>query len=148
MRKEKYCSLYWLPMLLTVLFVLPAAEWAQTGSGDGTSLNRFEGNWKGICADGKPFVLLTLRHEAGAMTGTLEIANMQGSEGQCESVTDPPSKDHAMHVSDSRVNGKALTFNGSANAKFEMTTAGPNSARLKFLGTPVEENPWTLERVK
>lgn len=144
-QKLRNCTLLWLSLLILV-FVVPVA--AQTASSDGASGSRFVGEWKGTCADGKPFVLLTLRQEEGAITGNVEIANMQGAEGQCESVTDPPSKEHAMAISDAHLTVKVLTFNGPRDTKFEMTTTGANSARLKFLGTPVEDNPWTLERVK
>ena len=53
-----------------------------------------------------------------------------------------------MKISDAQLRGTVLAFKGSPPAEFEMTVIGPESAQLKFLGTPVEDKPWELKRAK
>lgn len=47
-----------------------------------------------------------------------------------------------------QLRGTVLAFKGSQRAEFEMTLVGTEGARLKFLGTPVEDKPWELKRAK
>lgn len=108
----------------------------------------FAGTWKGVCADGKEFVVLTLNWDGAGLGGTIRLANMQGEDGQCATVVDPPSPEHAMKISDVQLRGKVLGFKGSEHAEFEMSLAGEESARLKFLGTPVEDKPWELKKAR
>jgi len=115
---------------------------------NGASLARFAGTWKGICADGKEFVVLTLKEAGSAIGGTVSLGNFQGPEGQCASVVDPPSDGHAMQVSDAHLQGEVLAFKGARGSQFEMTVVSAEGARLKFLGTPVEQRPWDLKRAK
>jgi len=136
------------PFLLAVFFVQPARQLAQESRRDDSSLRSFVGTWKGVCADGKEFVVLTLNQNGAGIEGTVSLANMQGEGGQCATVVNPPSEEHAMKVSDAQLRGTALAFKGSPRAEFEMTIAGSEGARLKFLGTPVEDKPWELKRVK
>jgi hypothetical protein len=138
-----------LPLLLfTALLSQPPRLLAQQPGGDAASFRRFAGVWKGVCADGKDFVVLTLRPSGADLSGTVSIANMHGEDGQCATVIEPPTEEHAMKVSGVRLRGDVLAFQGSANAGFEMTTTGSDGARLKFLGTPVEDKPWELKRVR
>jgi len=53
-----------------------------------------------------------------------------------------------MKVSDARLRGTVLAFKGSQRVEFEMTLVSAEEARLKFLGTPVEDKPWELKRAK
>lgn len=112
----------------------------------------FAGTWKGECADGKDFVIVTLvqnEAEAGQLEGTIRLANMRGGDdGRCQIVVDPPSEKHALKITGARVQGSTLTFQGSKRMEFEMTVDGAEKARLKFLGTASEENPWALKRTK
>jgi hypothetical protein len=134
-------------LLFAVLLLLqPQAQMAQDKIGQG-ALQPFVGTWKGVCADGKPFVLLTLSVAGSEATGTISIANMKGEEGQCVAVVDPPSPDHAMKITDAHVRAQTLVFKGSQGAQFDMTLVGSDGARLKFLDTPVEDTPWKLVRV-
>jgi len=135
-------------LLLSVCLLEPAKQWAQERGQDGSSLKPFAGTWKGTCADGKEFVVLTLNWDGTGLGGTIRLANMHGDGGQCATVVDPPSPEHAMKISDVQLRGKALGFRGSANAEFEMTLAGADRARLKFMGTPVEDNPWELKKAQ
>jgi hypothetical protein len=137
-----------LSVFLTVFFVLPTRQIAQERGRDGTSLTSFLGTWKGVCADGKEFVVLTLNQSGTDIGGTVSLANMQGEDGQCATVVDPPSGEHAMKVRDAQLRGTVLAFKGSQHAGFEMSLAGTEGVRLKFLGTPVEDKPWELKRAK
>ena len=111
-------------------------------------MSSFIGTWKGVCADGKEFVILTLNQNGADIGGTISLANMTGEDGQCAMVVNPPSPEHAMRISDARLEGTVLAFKGSPRAEFEMTVSGPEGARLKFLGTPVEDKPWDLKKAK
>lgn len=113
------------------------------------SLKPFLGLWKGVCADGKDFVIVALEQgDDGALGGTIRIANMRGGEdGQCTTVVDPPSEKHALKVSGGKIIGPALRFQGAKRLEFEMTVLDAGTAKLIFVGTASEENPWKLERV-
>jgi hypothetical protein len=135
------------PVLLALL--IPAISGAAQTKPDAISLASFAGTWKGICSHGnKEFVVLTLNPSGAELTGNISIANMHGEGGQCEFVIDPPSPEHAMKISDAQLQGAALAFKGGEHAQFEMTITGPDSAKLKFIGTPVEKQPWELKRSK
>jgi hypothetical protein len=137
-----------LPLLMAVFFGQPSPQMAQEGGREGASLKSFAGTWRGICADSKEFVVLTISQNGADLEGTVRLANMQGEDGQCSTVVDPPSAEHAMKISDARLRGTVLAFKGSQHAEFEMTLVGADGARLKFLGTPVEDTPWELKRAK
>ena len=109
---------------------------------------RFVGTWKGICADGAEFIVLKLSRDGNELAGTVTIANMNGGNGQCEAVNDPPTDEHAMKIRDVQIAGEDLAFKGSGQSSFEMSLVSHDEARLKFLGTPVEGNPWKLKRAK
>ena len=106
------------------------------------------GTWKGTCGDGAEFLVLKLSQSGNEMAGTVSIANMNGPNGRCASVIDPPSDEHAMKIHDVQLREKALAFKGAGQTAFEMSVTGDDEATLKFLGTPVENNPWKLKRAK
>src|SRR5262245_9700540 len=127
------------------LLMQPPAQIAQDRKQQETA-QPFAGSWLGMCADGKPFVLLTLRVNGNEVTGTISLANIKGDEGQCAVVVDAPSPDHAMKITDGQMKAKVLAFKGSERLQFEMILLGTDGAQLKFMGTPVEYNPWKLTR--
>jgi hypothetical protein len=90
---------------------------------------------------------VTLKPDGDALAGSVMIGNFGGPEGQCVEVKDAPSPKHAMTISNARIDGSGnLTFQGSGNARFEMDLQGSAKAGLKMPGTPVEENPWQLDK--
>lgn len=137
-----------LQFLMAAFFVTLLPQMAQERGPDRVTVSSFVGTWKGICADGKEFVILTLSQNGADIGGTVSLANMQGDEGQCATVVDPPSPEHAMKIRDAQLRGTVLAFKGSQHAEFEMTIAGTESARLKFLRTPVEDQPWELKKTR
>ena len=147
MTSKTLASTISLLLCLTFLFLhaaLPAAE--ETSGGD--SFKPFIGTWKGICADGAEFIVLKLGPGGNELAGTVSIANMSGPKGQCGAVIDAPTDEHAMKLHDVQLQGKSLAFKGAGQTAFEMNVVGDDDARLKFLGTPVEGNPWKLKRAK
>ena len=98
--------------------------------------------------DGKEFVVLTVNLDGRDTVGTVSLANMEGQDGQCAAVVNPPNKDHATKISDAQLRGNALAFKGSQYTAFEMTVVGNTAARLKFMDTPVEGNPWQLTKTE
>jgi hypothetical protein len=132
---------------VTALLLQPAQPVAQQAGG-GASLKPFVGTWKGTCADGAEFVVLKLSQSGNEVAGTVSIANMNGANGKCAEVIDPPTEEHAMKVHDAQPRENALAFKGAGQTAFEMSVVGDDEATLKFLGTPVESNPWKLKRTK
>ena len=132
---------------VTAFLLLPALNVAQQGGGS-TTLKSFVGTWKGTCADGAEFLVLKLSQSGNEMAGTVSIANMNGANGRCAGVIDPPTEEHAMKIHDAQLREKALAFKGAGQTAFEMSVVDDDDATLKFLGTPVENNPWKLKRSK
>jgi hypothetical protein len=117
-------------------------------SGSSASLKPFVGTWKGTCADGAEFVVLKVTQSGNELASTVSIANMNGANGQCAAVMDPPTEEHAMKIHDIQLREKALAFKAAGQTALEMSVIGDGAAALKFLGTPVESNPWKLKRTK
>jgi hypothetical protein len=138
-----------LPVFLAFSCVTPLLSQAERRD-TGGSVKRFVGTWKGVCADGKDFVVLTLTQTGGAsLEGSIRLANMRGGDdGACATVVDPPSERHALTVTDAKLNGSILTFRGSKRMEFEMSVEAGDNAALKFIGTASEDNPWKLKRTK
>lgn len=132
---------------VTALLVHPPLQVARQAVGS-ASLKPFVGIWKGTCADGAEYVVLKLSQCGNEIAGTVSIANMNGPNGKCASVIDPPTAEHAMKIHDVQLREKALMFKGTGKTTFEMSVVGDDEATLKFLGTPVESNPWKLKRMK
>lgn len=146
MTTTTFASRIFLFLSLSVLLLIPTLQVAQQGD-SGASTKAFVGVWKGTCADGGEFVVLKLSQRGDSIAGTISIANMSGPKGRCGSVIDPPTDEHAMQIHDVQLQRKDLAFKGAGKTAFEMDAVG-DDARLKFLGTPVESNPWKLKRVK
>lgn len=144
-RKARNVTLASLAGFAMLGFFVPRPQCAQEIDGKGTR-TAFLGTWKATCQDGNPFALLTIQKKQSELTGTISIGNMNGANGQCVAVLDPPSPDHAMTISDARIQGKTLTFQGSAKAHFEMLLESSIKASLKFFGTPAEASPWQLTK--
>ncbi len=49
-----------------------------------------------------------------------------------------------MKIDGAKVQGNVFSFQGSQKARFETSLAGTETARLKFMNTPVEDTPWQL----
>jgi hypothetical protein len=136
-------------LALSCVTLLPSQQRPSTGAGSG-SVGPFVGTWKGVCADGKDFVILTFTQVEGAsLEGTIRLANMRGGDdGACATVVDPPSEKHALTFTDTKLSGLTITFKGSTRTEFEMSVQTADNARLKFIGTASGDNPWKLERTK
>lgn len=132
---------------VTAFLLHPALHVAQQAEGSAL-LKSFVGTWTGTCADGAEFLVLKLSQSGNEMAGTVSIANMNGPNGKCAAVIDPPTEEHAMKIHDAQLREKALAFKGAGQTTFEMSVVGDHEATLKFLGTPVENNPWMLKRTK
>jgi hypothetical protein len=132
---------------VTAFLFHPTVQAAKQAGGS-AALKPFVGIWKGTCADGAEFIVMKLNQSGNEMVGTVSIANMSGPNGKCVSVTDPPTEEHAMKIHDAQLREKALRFKGAGQTAFEMSVVGDDEATLKFLGTPVESNPWKLKRMK
>jgi hypothetical protein len=132
---------------VTILLFHPTLQVAQQIEGN-ASLKPFAGIWKGTCADGAVYVVLKMSQSGNEMVGTVSIANMSGPDGRCVAVTDPPTDEHAMKIHDVQLRERALMFKGTGQTAFEMSVISDDEATLKFLGTPVESNPWKLKRMK
>jgi hypothetical protein len=84
---------------VAALLLHPPLQVAQQSDGS-ASLKSFVGTWKGTCADGAEFVVLKLNQSGNEMAGTVSIANMNGADGQCAAVMDPPTDEHVMKIHD------------------------------------------------
>jgi hypothetical protein len=147
MTNSKLATKITLFLVMTGFLLHPALQVAQQSDGS-ASTTPFVGTWKGTCADGAEFLVLKLSQSGNEVAGTVSIANMNGGEGQCEAVIDPPADEHAMKIHDVQLQAKTLAFKGSGRTAFEMSVVSDEEARLKLLGTPVENHPWKLKRVK
>jgi len=135
-------------LFATTLLPQPEQLIAQDTRNSSSLMKQFIGTWKGICADGEEFINLKFGPSENDASGTVSIANMGGADGQCATVNDPPTDEHAMKLHDIQLHGKTLAFKGSGQTAFEMSIVSDDEATLKFLGTPVENRPWKLKRVK
>jgi hypothetical protein len=129
---------------------LLSQERRSAGSDGGGSWKPFLGTWKGVCADGKDFVIVAFTQGGGgSLEGTVRLANMRGGDdGHCATVVDPPSDKHALIVTDAKLSGSTLAFRGSKRMEFEMSVQTADDALLKFIGTASEDNPWKLRRAR
>lgn len=143
--KGRYLKLLGIPGLAMLAVLVPRMQFAQQ-TGEKDARNAFVGTWEATCQDGNPFAVVTIQKKGNELTGTISIGNMNGANGQCVAVLDPPSPDHAMTIRDARIEGKMLTFEGSAKAHFEMSLKSSSNASLKFFGTPAETSPWQLKK--
>jgi len=67
------------PMLLCVLLIAisaPLLRAQSDASGPPNAGAAFAGMWKGVCQDGKAFILLTLRSTSNQIEGTISLGNV------------------------------------------------------------------------
>jgi hypothetical protein len=146
MAAKTFAGSFSLSVLMTGLLAQSPPQPVPERDRNGAALKQFVGTWKGFCADGKEFVVLILKRAGTGLGGTVSIGNFEGPEGQCTKVADGPSEEHAMKVTDVQLQSAVLRFKGTRSAEFEMDIVDTQVARLKFLGTPVENNPWELKK--
>ena len=139
---------------LLPLHLLANSEQANTQSAKtNDALLKYAGTWEGKCQDGRTFVVLALRAEGDQLAGTVSIGNMHGDdEGACMLVTAPPVPEHAMKIGETVAHNDVLSFAGSQSGdhkpvRFEFKEIDQNKADLRLLNTPVEQHPWSLQRV-
>jgi hypothetical protein len=122
-------------------------QYGQEKAKNAAGLKPFAGTWKGICADGKEFVVLSLRVDDGGMlAGEISLANFTGEEGQCGKVVNPPSPQYAKKIAAASIENKVVSFRTASSMEFEMALEDAQAAKVRFLGTPVEDRPWRLAR--
>lgn len=96
----------------------------------------FAGTWKGVCQDGKPFVLITLRFVANKVEGTISLGDIHlgnpatNGAGTCTATT-PANAEHSMPILSAMVDGKRLVFD-SRGPQLEMILTGETTAQLRF----------------
>ena len=142
------------PILLCVLLIAISAPllWAQSdASGPSNAGAAFAGMWKGVCQDGKPFILLTLRSTSNEIEGTMSLGNVSLGDsagnkvGSC-TATDPASRDHSTSIKDVVVDGQKLTFESSRGPQVEITLTSRDTAKLRFPGTPMEDASFEIHK--
>ncbi|HEY1966058.1 MAG TPA: hypothetical protein VGG59_14050 [Acidobacteriaceae bacterium] len=135
--------------LLTLMFCLCGIAITllsgQTSKGSDASSNAaFAGTWKGTCQDGKALVLVSLRRRSGKVDGDISIGNVkfgasaEGSAPPC-TATDQASSDHTKAIVNAAMESGKLTFETPQGSQFEMILTGPNTAKIRFRGTNVED---------
>lgn len=133
-------------VLLIGLFV-PILRAQSEASNSGAT---FAGTWKGVCQDGKPFALLTLRSVAKGMEGTISLGNTvfghpSGKNGTC-TVTDPANQEHSMAIKKAVIEGQKLTFETSSGQQVEMILANDNTARLEVMDSPMQDAVFEIHK--
>lgn len=144
---------------ILALAVFPALSFspmqltAQSNAANDT-MQKYSGRWESKCQDGRTFVVVDLLAEGSQLNGTVSIGNMHGdNEGACMLVTAPPTPDHALKIGEATMHNGILDFSASQPTvskalHFEFKQTGPEKADLKLLGTPVEQHPWPMEKVR
>jgi hypothetical protein len=141
------------PLLVCVLWIAATGPLLQAQS-NGSSANGgalFAGTWKGVCQDGKAFILLELRSTANKIEGSMSLGNVSLADsgankgGSC-TVTDPASPDHSAPIKDAVVDGQKLTFESSRGQQVEVILTSQDTARLKFPGTPMEQTSFEIHK--
>ena len=126
---------------------------AQTNASN-DALMKYAGRWESKCQDGRTFVVVDLRPDGNEINGSVSIGNMHGDdEGACMLVTAPPVPEHALKIGQASLHNGVLDFTASQATSgkplhFEFKQSGQDKADLKLLGTPVEQHPWPLEKVR
>jgi hypothetical protein len=64
-------------IVVAVALLTAASTLLAQNSGTGDTLSSFAGTWRGICQDGNPFVILSIRVSEKDLAGDVSIANMQ-----------------------------------------------------------------------
>jgi hypothetical protein len=139
------------PLLVCVLLIAASGPLlqAQCNGSNGGAL--FAGTWKGVCQDGKAFILLELRSTANKIEGSMSLGNVSLADsgankgGSC-TVTDPASPDHSASIKDAVVDGRKLTFESSRGQQVEVILTSQDAAKLKFPGTPMERTSFEIHK--
>jgi hypothetical protein len=142
------------PMLLCVLLFAisgPLLRAQSDASGPSNAGAAFTGMWKGVCQDGKAFILLTLRSTSNEIEGTISLGNVSfaepaGNKGGSCTATDPASRDHSMSIKDAVVDGQKLTFAASRGPQVEIILTSRDTANLRFPGIPMEEASFEIHK--
>jgi hypothetical protein len=142
------------PMLLCVLLITTSAPLLRAQSdASHTSDTRaeFSGMWRGVCQDGKAFILLTLRSASNQIDGTVSLGNVTlgqsaGNNGGTCTATDPASRDHSTSIKNAVVDGQKLSFESSRGPQVEMILTSRDTARLRFPGTPMEHASFEIHK--
>lgn len=139
--------------LFPLLSFSPQQSVAQNDASKDT-IQKYTGRWESKCQDGRTFVVVDLRAEGSQVNGTVSIGNMHGdNEGGCMLVTAPPTPEHALKISEAAMHNGTLDFSASQSTAtksihFEFKQTAQDKANLKLLGTPVEQHPWPMEKVR
>jgi hypothetical protein len=142
------------PMLLCVLLIAISAPLLRAQSdvsGPPNAGAAFAGMWKGVCQDGKAFILLTLRSTSNQIEGTISLGNVSlddsaGNKGGTCTATDPASRDHSTSIKDVVVDGQKLTFESTKGPQVEIILTSRDTAKLRFPGTPMEEASFEIHK--
>ena len=111
----------------------------------------FAGTWKGVCRDGKPFALITLRFAANKVEGTVSLGNVDlgsptpNGAGTC-TARDPATADHSMPVLRTMIAGNRLILD-SRGPELEMILTGEGTAQLKFPSESMAASYFEIRRV-
>ena len=96
----------------------------------------FAGTWKGVCQDGKAFVLITLHFVANRVEGTLSLGNVNlgspgaNGAGTC-TATEPATAEHSLPILRTMIAGNRLILD-SRGPELEMILTGESTAQLRF----------------
>lgn len=143
------------PLLICVLLiaVLGPLLQAQTNASRPSNAGpAFAGMWRGVCQDGKAFVLLTLKSTSNEIEGTISLGNVslgssaENKSGTC-TATDPASPDHSASIKDAVVVGQKLTFQSSRGPRVEIILTSRDTAKLSFPGTPMEDASFEIHKM-
>ena len=96
----------------------------------------FAGTWKGVCKDGKTFVLITLRFDGDKVEGTLSLGSINlgnpgaNGAGTC-TVTEPAVAEHSVPILRTMVAGNRMILD-SSGPELQMVLTGESTAQLRF----------------
>ncbi len=125
--------------ILATCLLVPVLLAQSNASGLNKNQAEFAGTWKGVCQDGKAFILLALRPGSSGLEGTVSLGNFSfgdpdGSKGTC-TVADAADPKHSKVIHDASVEGQKLTFD-TFSGRVAMELTGEQTAKLWLLGTP------------
>jgi hypothetical protein len=111
----------------------------------------FAGIWKGVCQEGKAFILLDLKFVSNKIEGSVSLGNVSlGDPGSVKSgtctVTDAATRDHSTSIKDAVVDGPKLTFDSLPGPQVEIVLTSPDIGKLRFPGTPMETASFEIHK--
>ena len=142
------CSMLVCMLLLSPMYsTLPA----QTNAPNSVNRSSFAGTWRGLCDDGKPFVLPTLSPTSNQIEGTISLGNLKfGSSTVSNSnsctVANPADAAHSTTIKNATLDGNKLTFEYFRGQQIEVDLTHQGTAKLRFLGTPYEETSFVINK--